>query len=96
MAATGVGGRGALAGASATGTAWPVVAAVAGLLAALLGAVVLVRSPGWPAGGRRYQAAPSAHASTDPVDEWDALTRGTDPTAAEGPDAGGTASGRTP
>lgn len=95
IAATGVGGDEVLAGVGgATGSVWPLVGAVAGLLAALLGAVVLVRSPRWPTGGRRFRAEP-ARVSTDPVDEWDALTRGTDPTAGETPE-GGPAPGATP
>jgi hypothetical protein len=63
------------------GTPWPAVAVALGALAALLGVLVVVRAPRWPVGGRRYrsEAAPAA-VSTDPVDEWDALTRGTDPT----------------
>jgi hypothetical protein len=63
-----------------TGTAWPVVGAVAGVLAALLGVVVLVRGRRWTTGGRRYRADVPAARSTDPIAEWDALTRGTDPT----------------
>ena len=95
------GTRGAVSGATgvvghvvavAVGTPWPLIAAVAGVLAALAGAVVLVRSPGWPSGGGRYrQAGPAERRRTDPVDEWDALTAGADPTGADpgGPDPGG-------
>ncbi|MGN6743215.1 MAG: Trp biosynthesis-associated membrane protein, partial [Amnibacterium sp.] len=77
------------------GTAWPLVAAVAGVLAALAGFGVLVLSPGWPTGGGRYrqQGVPSARRS-DPVDEWDALTAGTDPTHDE--DAAGPPPSATP
>jgi hypothetical protein len=95
IAATGIGGDALLTGVrGATVSAWPLVAAVAGLLAALLGTVVLFRSSRWPAGGRRFRAEPG-RVSADPVDEWDALTRGTDPTAAGAPD-GGSPSGPTP
>jgi uncharacterized membrane protein (TIGR02234 family) len=95
IAATGIGGDAVLTGVrGAAGSAWPVVAAVSGLFAALLGAGVLVRSPRWPSGGRRFRAE-SSHVSADPVDEWDALTRGTDPTAPEAP-PGGPPSGPTP
>jgi hypothetical protein len=63
------------------GTLWPAFAVVLGALAALLGVVVVVRAPRWPVGGRRYRSdAAPAQVSTDPVDEWDALTRGADPT----------------
>jgi hypothetical protein len=68
----------------AVGTPWPLVAAVAGVLAALAGTAVLVRSPGWPSGGGRYrQAGPAGGRRSDPVDEWDALTAGGDPTGAD-------------
>jgi hypothetical protein len=80
-AATGVVGRVAVV---AVGTPWPLVASVAGVLAALAGAVVLVRSPGWPSGGGRYRQAGEAEGRrSDPVDEWDALTAGGDPTGAD-------------
>jgi hypothetical protein len=95
-AATGVAGRVA---AVAVGTPWPLVAAVAGLVAALAGAVVLVRSPGWPSGAGRYRqgAAPEGRRA-DPVDEWDALTAGADPTGTEpaGADEPGPGQGPTP
>jgi hypothetical protein len=95
IAATGVGGDVVLAGLrGAVGSPWPLIGAVGGVLAAVLGAVVLVRSSRWPTGGRRFRGEP-ARVSTDPIDEWDALTRGTDPTAAETPD-GGAAPGTTP
>ncbi|MCU1474550.1 Trp biosynthesis-associated membrane protein [Amnibacterium sp.] len=73
----------------AVGTAWPPTAAVAGVLAALAGAVVLVRSPGWASGGGRYRQAGDAEGRrSDPVDEWDALTSGGDPTRADEPGRG--------
>jgi hypothetical protein len=87
--ATGVAGRVAEV---AVGTAWPLAAAVAGVLASLAGAAVLVLSPGWPSGGGRYrQAGGSGGRRSDPVDEWDALTSGDDPTGPEnsGPDVPG-------
>lgn len=64
---------------------WPAVAIVGGVLAALSGIVVLVTARRWPDAGRRYanpQAAPTqtAVATASAADEWDALTRGTDPT----------------
>lgn len=66
---------------SVAGTAWPAVGAVAGLLGAVAGVLVLLRSGRWSTGGRRYRqqrAVPDR--STDPIAEWDALTRGGDPT----------------
>lgn len=80
--ATGVVGR---VGGSAVGTPWPVVAAAAGVLVALTGAAVLVRAPGWPSGSGRYRpSAAQGGSASDPVDEWDALTRGADPTGDDG------------
>jgi len=65
----------------AHGTGWPLVAAAAGVLAAIAGGVVLLRSPGWPSGSSRYrQSANPGGRRSDPVDEWDALTAGSDPT----------------
>ncbi|WP_375389785.1 Trp biosynthesis-associated membrane protein [uncultured Amnibacterium sp.] len=69
---------------SRSGTAWPEVGAVAGVLAALLGLVVVLRGRWWSTGGRRYRSDQPAPASTDPIAEWDALTRGTDPTSPDG------------
>jgi hypothetical protein len=63
-----------------SGTSWPVVATVSGVLAAVLGLVVLVRAHRWTTGGRRFRADVPATRSTDPISEWDALTRGSDPT----------------
>jgi hypothetical protein len=69
---------------SRSGTAWPVVAVAAGVLAVLLGLVVLVRSRRWATGGRRFRAETPAVRRTDPISEWDALSRGADPT--DGPE----------
>jgi hypothetical protein len=65
---------------SRSGTVWPVVAVAAGVLALLLGLVVLVRSRRWTTGGRRFRAETPAVQRTDPISEWDALSRGSDPT----------------
>ncbi|MGN6444877.1 Trp biosynthesis-associated membrane protein [Amnibacterium sp.] len=67
------------------GTAWPLVAVIAGVLALVLGLVVVIRGRRWTTGGRRFRA--DGVVATDPISEWDALSRGTDPTGAgEGPD----------
>jgi uncharacterized membrane protein (TIGR02234 family) len=79
-------------------TVWPATTAVAGLLGALAGVVVVVRGRRWPAMGSRYERGTAAGAGT-PVpprprtDEervslaWNALDRGEDPTdpASSGP-----------
>jgi hypothetical protein len=67
------------------GTLWPVVAVIAGVLAAALGVVVLARAGRWTTGGRRFRADESGERSTDPISEWDALTRGSDPTGQDRP-----------
>ena len=69
---------------SRSGTAWPLVAVAAGVLAVLLGLAVLVRSRRWTTGGRRFRAETAAVRRTDPISEWDALSRGSDPT--DGPE----------
>lgn len=63
-------------------TAWPFIAVVAGVILALLGVAVAVTGRLWPTSGRKFDA-PTAVASNnthDPVDSWDELSRGEDPT----------------
>lgn len=79
---------------SAVATPWPFVAAACGPLLAALGLAVLVRAPRWPVGGRRYRPARAVRTTGDPVDDWDLLTRGADPT--ESTSQGGTASPTDP
>ena len=75
---------------SIAGTGWPLVAVAAALLSAAIGVFVVVRSGRWSTGGRRFRRpADAAVRSTDPIAEWDALTRGGDPTGA--PDGDGRA-----
>lgn len=66
---------------SRQGSGWPAFAAVAGASAGVLGLIVLIRARRWTTGGRRFRASAPVRVSTDPVEEWDALTKGTDPTA---------------
>jgi uncharacterized membrane protein (TIGR02234 family) len=64
-------------------TAWPIVAIVFGLLIALLGLVIAPSSRRWPESGRKYTRSRLVAADADgldPVQEWDALTEGDDPT----------------
>lgn len=72
--------------------AWPVLAAVAGVLGVAVGLLVALRGRRWPAMGRRYErgvggTAPAAAARAPVSDEdraqaaWKALDRGEDPTA---------------
>ncbi len=83
-AASGVTDIGPLVGAR-SGTGWPALGVIAGTVAALLGAVVLIRGRRWTTGGRRFRAEAPTRISTNPIgtnpiEEWDALTKGTDPT----------------
>lgn len=74
-----------------TATAWPVITAVGALLVAAGGVVTLVTARSWRSTARRYRtdAATEAarprgsrpHDSHDPIDSWDDLSRGSDPTA---------------
>jgi hypothetical protein len=62
-------------------TAWPTVAIVAGALMVALGVAIAVTGHRWPKSGRKYSRSrlePAAGAT--PVDEWDALSGGDDPT----------------
>jgi len=89
-AATGIAGSASVraAVARATVTGWPVLAVAAGVLTALAGLLVAVRSRRWPVSGRRFRPSTPRAATTDPVGEWDALSAGDDPTAAPGPGGG--------
>jgi hypothetical protein len=81
---------------SVVATPWPALALGASLLSALLGAVILVTARRWPRPGRRYATTPAdapdgaSEAAAEPTaaataeDEWDALSRGDDPTARTG------------
>ena len=63
-------------------TGWPVVAVAAGALGALTGLLVVVTARAWPVSGRRFTRTRAAAAGPvdDPVQEWDALSEGDDPT----------------
>jgi uncharacterized membrane protein (TIGR02234 family) len=64
-------------------TAWPVVAIVLGVLLTLLGLAIAPTARSWPESGRKYtrsRVAATQTAEPDPVEEWDALSEGDDPT----------------
>ncbi|MCJ1713863.1 Trp biosynthesis-associated membrane protein [Curtobacterium sp. VKM Ac-2922] len=68
-------------------SAWPVVGIAGGVLAVLLGVVVLVVQGSWPGPSRKYAASPEATAPKVPVQrdaivDWDDLSAGVDPTDA--------------
>ncbi len=68
--------------AQVTGTAWPYLAVVGGVIVAGAGAFTLARGRGWPGMSGRYDTPrrrASAPAAT-PAAIWDALDRGDDPT----------------
>lgn len=71
-------------------TAWPAVGIAGGVLAVLLGVVVLVVQRSWPGPTRKYAAATAgaaadaraaAPAQRDAITDWDDLSAGDDPTA---------------
>lgn len=71
----------------ATTTLWPWVGVVSGVLFAAAGIGVLLTSRRWPGPGRKYQAvrmenadAPPQSAKDTAIDNWDELSRGSDPT----------------
>ena len=62
---------------------WPVLAVVVGALVILTGLAVAVTARTWPASGRKYtrtRLVTPEGAEPDPVQEWDALSEGEDPT----------------
>ncbi|MGY1856311.1 Trp biosynthesis-associated membrane protein [Modestobacter sp. SYSU DS0290] len=69
---------------------WPAAAGAAGVLAVLVGLLVVLRGGSWPGMGRRYErtapGAPPARSDRPATDEdrhqaaWKALDRGEDPT----------------
>ncbi|CAN5531768.1 hypothetical protein BH10ACT6_BH10ACT6_04290 [soil metagenome] len=64
-------------------TAWPFVAIVVGALIIVVGLAIAPTSRSWPESGRRYtrsRLASSDAEALDPVQEWDALSEGDDPT----------------
>jgi uncharacterized membrane protein (TIGR02234 family) len=70
---------------AATGTAWPLAAALGGLLAAGAAAEVARRGHQLPGLGRRYRSpggpiARTEPVTTEPADYWQALDEGRDPT----------------
>lgn len=81
-AATGVSGDSAVTAlvAAVSVTAWPAAAIVAGALLAVLGVAVVATAARWPGSGRKYSAVRLESADGSTIDDWDALSRGDDPT----------------
>lgn len=65
-------------------TAWPAIAAVGWIVLLAASVLVLVTAHRWGAGGRRYDSASRSDrprsGPLDPIDSWDELSHGTDPT----------------
>jgi uncharacterized membrane protein (TIGR02234 family) len=64
-------------------TGWPIVAIVLGVLLTLLGLGIAPTARSWPESGRKYTRSRLVAADgegLDPVQEWDALSEGDDPT----------------
>ena len=65
---------------------WPVAVIAAGLLAVVVGLLVVLRGRGWPGMGRRYEHPGASSAARErseeerSTDAWRALDRGVDPT----------------
>ena len=83
--ASGITGEAALSGlvVSASLNAWPFVVIAAAVVLLAAGLFVLVTARRWRSGGRKYatgapRVAPSG--PLDPIDSWDELSRGSDPT----------------
>lgn len=81
--ATGIAGAAPVAAlvASVAVTAWPWVATIAGALIAVTGVAVAVTGKYWPGSSRKYSPVQLEPAeSRTAVDDWDALSGGSDPT----------------
>lgn len=95
---TGLAGGSAQQAVTATSlTAWPIVAAILGAVVLLLGIAVLLVSGRWATAGRKYETTAKRGPSDEPdrIADWDALSDGDDPSdeleeapGAPGPEAG--------
>jgi hypothetical protein len=66
---------------SVTVSGWPCLAIASGALMGVLGVLIAATGRRWPTSGRKYaRARRTAVDSSSPVDEWDALSEGDDPT----------------
>lgn len=69
--------------ASDAATAWPGVAVAAGVWLALAGVLLAAGAARWPRATSRFERSrtvPADGASADTIEEWDALSKGDDPT----------------
>lgn len=66
---------------------WPTVSLVAAALGILAGVAVISTASRWPSGGRKFDSPVDGPAAAPVVrgreDDWDALSRGEDPTRSE-------------
>ncbi|MEH3088882.1 MAG: Trp biosynthesis-associated membrane protein [Microbacterium arborescens] len=71
-------------------TAWPWITAIGALLIVAGGVLTVLTARSWRSSGRRYTDAAATvagprgsrpHDAHDPIDSWDDLSRGSDPTA---------------
>jgi hypothetical protein len=69
---------------------WPYLAIGCGLLMVTLGIAIAITGHRWPRSGRKYSRSRlEATDAESPVDEWDALSGGDDPTQTEPRNGGG-------
>lgn len=65
-------------------SAWPVLALAGWGIQIVVAGFALITAHRWRSGGRRFRTAETAHEDhggpVDPIDSWDDLSRGTDPT----------------
>lgn len=65
-------------------TAWPTIALVGWAILIITALFALITAHRWRHGGRRFRTDAAPHTDTvgtvDPIDSWDDLSRGTDPT----------------
>jgi hypothetical protein len=61
-------------------TLWPWLGLAAGILMILTGLAIAITARAWPVSGGRYTRTRAVSADADPVQDWDALSDGDDPT----------------
>lgn len=62
-------------------TLWPWIGLAGGILMILVGLALAVTVRAWPVSGRKYSRTRMAPEDGDPIQDWDALSEGDDPTA---------------
>lgn len=65
---------------SVSTSVWPWISAVAGIALVVLGVLVAITGRRWPGSSRKYSTVRTAPVEGDTIGDWDALSKGNDPT----------------